>query len=254
MAQNKPRVALIACFTDFGPTGPYQGQMAAVLASQAPNTPQITLMADAPMFDPQAAGLLISSLCDHMPPGTLYLAVVDPGVGGSRRPLILRTERDIFVGPDNGLFVPIVRRYDNCEIVSIEWRPERLSESFHGRDLFAPVAAKLANGEDVAGTSIDINEMVGFHSPLDRNRIIYLDHFGNAISGITAEEVTDNAIISINGKSVRYARTFSEVSIGEPFWYRNSFGLVEIAVNCGSAVGLLGLELGMPLKCGFDFD
>jgi len=248
MSLNKSDVALIASFTDFGPTGPYHGQMDAVLASQAPNTPRVTLMTDAPMFDAQAAGLLLSSLSDFMPPNTLFLAVVDPGVGGGRRPLILKTERNIFVGPDNGLLVPIVRRGNDIEIVTIEWQPERLSESFHGRDLFAPVAATLANGEAVKVSPLKIEEMTGFTSPLERNRIIYIDHFGNAVTGVKAEDVEDGTIITIHGKALRYARTFSEVPVGESFWYRNSMGLVEFAVNCGSVASLLDLELGMPLE------
>ena len=250
MSSGKPEITLIASFTDFGPTGLYQGQMDAVLATQAPNTPRVTLMTDAPMFDAQAAGLLLSSLCDYMPPSTLFLAVVDPGVGGDRQPLIVRTWRNIFVGPDNGLFVPVVQRHDNCAIEVIEWRPEGLSESFHGRDLFAPAAAKLANGEPVKRSLLNREDIAGFHSIPDRKRIIYLDHFGNAMTGVIADAVDDNTLISINGRSMRYARTFSEVPVGELFWYRNSLGLVEVAVNCGSAASLLDLELGARVRVG----
>jgi S-adenosylmethionine hydrolase len=240
-------IALIASFTDFGPTGPYQGQMSAVLASQAPNTPQVTLMSDAPMFDALAAGLLLSSLCDYMPACTLFLAVVDPGVGGDRLPIVVRTERHLFVGPDNGLFVPIVQRHEDCEIEAIEWRPERLSDSFHGRDLFAPVAAKFANGEKVKGKRLNRKELIGIRSDLDRNRIIYLDHFGNAITGVTAAAVNESTKIVLNGRLLGYARTFSEVAVGESFWYVNSMGLVEIAVNRGSAASLHDLKLGMSM-------
>ena len=252
MRIDKPGITLIASFTDFGPTGPYQGQMAAVLAAQAPKTPRISLMTDAPMFDPQAAGLLLSSLCNDMPSNTLVLAVVDPGVGGSRRPLMLRTERNLFVGPDNGLFVPVVRRCDYCEIETIDWRPERLSESFHGRDLFAPVAAKLANGDEVEGSPLRPQSLVGFDSAQDGNRIIYIDHYGNAITGINAGKIKDNEIITVNGAALHYARIFSEVPTGQAFWYRNSMGLIEFAVNCGSAASHLDLELGMPIV-GEDF-
>ncbi len=247
MLFRKSDIDLIASFTDFGATGPYQGQMAAVLAVQAPSTPHATLMTDAPMFDAQAAGLLLSHLCDHMPPSTLFLAVVDPGVGGERQPLMVRTRRNGFVGPDNGLFVPIVQNAEECEIEAIEWRPERLSESFHGRDLFAPVAAKLANGEEVRGRALNREAMSGFHTDLERNKIIYIDHYGNAMTGIVAKDVADTGVLSINGQSLRYARTFSEVPQGSPFWYRNSLGLVELAVNRDSAASLLGLELGMSL-------
>ncbi|MCU7920380.1 MAG: SAM-dependent chlorinase/fluorinase [Candidatus Thiodiazotropha sp. (ex Epidulcina cf. delphinae)] len=239
---------MIATFTDFGPTGPYQGQMAAVIATQAPKIPQVTLMADAPMFDPQSAGLLLSCLCNNLPPHTLVLAVVDPGVGGNRRPIMIKNERNLFIGPDNGLFIPIVRRSDDCEIETIAWRPHRLSETFHGRDLFAPVAAKLATGKEVEGSPLKLQEMVGYDSPLDDNRIIYIDNYGNAITGINAEAIRNDKVFFVNGTALHYARTFSEVPAGQAFWHRNSMGLVEFAVNRGSVARLLNLDLGMPVE------
>ena len=244
---QKPGISLIASFTDFGLSGPYQGQMAAVLAALAPQIPHVILMADAPMFDPQGSGILLASLCADLPDNTLVLAVVDPGVGGSRKPLMINTERNLFIGPDNDLFVPVVHRSRHCEIESIDWRPQRLSESFHGRDLFAPVAARLAKGETVKGTPFEPRELVGYNSPLGENRIIYIDHYGNAITSIDAANIEDDKIIKINGKALRYARTFEEVSDGQGFWYRNSMGLIEFAVNRGSATKLLHLELGIPI-------
>lgn len=248
MYLDNPRIPLIATFTDFGPTGPYQGQMAAVIATQAPKIPQVTLMADAPMFDPQSAGLLLSCLCNNLPPHTLVLAVVDPGVGGNRRPIMIKNERNLFIGPDNGLFIPIVRRSDDCEIETIAWRPHRLSETFHGRDLFAPVAAKLATGKEVEGSPLKLQEMVGYDSPLDDNRIIYIDNYGNAITGINAEAIRNDKVFFVNGTALHYARTFSEVPAGQAFWHRNSMGLVEFAVNRGSVARLLNLDLGMPVE------
>jgi S-adenosylmethionine hydrolase len=248
MQSDKPRIPLIATFTDFGTRGPYQGQMTAVLAAQAPEIPRVTLMADAPMFDPLSAGLLLSSLCDNLPPDTLLLAVVDPGVGGERRPVMIKTENHLFVGPDNGLFIPMADRAERCEIESIAWRPQRLSDTFHGRDLFAPVAARLAMGEAVEGIPLKLEEMVGYDSPVDESRIIYIDNYGNAMTGIKADRIRHETEFSVNGTALRYARTFSDVAEGQPFWYVNSNGLVEISLNRGSATRLLGLELGMPIK------
>jgi S-adenosylmethionine hydrolase len=248
MDLNKPNIPLIATFTDFGPTGPYLGQMAAVMATLAPNIPQVTLMADAPMFDPQSAGCLLSCLCGNLPQQTLVLAVVDPGVGGERRPIMIKTARHLFVGPDNGLFVPIVRRSEDCIIETINWRPPRLSETFHGRDLFAPVAANLATGKAVEGTPLTPRKMAGYDSSFDDKRVIYIDHYGNAMSGIDAEAISDNTLFIVNGATLHYARTFSDVPEGQPFWYRNSIGLVEFAVNRGNAACLLDLELGTPAE------
>ena len=222
--------------------------MTAVLAALAADVPRVTLMADAPMFDPQSAGLLLSCLCDNLPPHTLVLAVVDPGVGGDRRPVIIKNDRHLFVGPDNGLFIPIVDRSETCQIETIAWRPHRLSDTFHGRDLFAPVAARLANGEEVEGDPLEFQEMVGYDLPVDASRIIYIDSYGNAMTGINAEDVGDDKVFSINGAALSHARTFSEVAVGQPFWYRNANGLVEFAVNRGSAARLLNLKPGMPVR------
>jgi S-adenosylmethionine hydrolase len=247
MQSDKPQLPLIATYTDFGLNGPYQGQMAAVIASLAAEVPCVTLMADAPMFDPHAAGLLLSSLCHDLPLHTLILAVVDPGVGGERRPLMINNGRHLFVGPDNGLFIPILRDSEQIEIETITWRPQRLSATFHGRDLFAPVAARLASGEAVEGDPLRLEEMVGYNSVSDANRIIYIDHYGNAMTGIDAETISDDQCFSVNRTTLHYARTFSEVGQGQPFWYRNANGLVEFAVNRGSVTRLLGLKLGMPV-------
>jgi S-adenosylmethionine hydrolase len=248
MYPDNPRIPLVAMFSDFGLTGPYQGQMAAVLATQAPNTPQVILMADAPMFDPQSAGRLLSSLCANLPLDTLVLAVVDPGVGGNRRPVMVKNESNLFVGPDNGLFIPIVRNSADCEIETILWRPNQLSETFHGRDLFAPVAAKLARGNEVEGSPLRPQDMVGYDLPVDSNRIIYIDHYGNAITGINAEAVENDKVLYVKGTALHYARTFSEASAGQGFWYRNSMGLVELAVNRGSIARVLNLDLGMQIE------
>jgi S-adenosylmethionine hydrolase len=247
MQSDKPQLPLIATYTDFGLNGPYQGQMAAVIASLAAEIPYVTLMADAPMFDPQSAGLLLSCLCHDLPLHTLILAVVDPGVGSERRPLMINNGRHLFVGPDNGLFIPILRHSGGYEIETITWRPERLSDTFHGRDLFAPVAARLARGEVVKGSPLKFEDMVGYDAAVDASRIIYIDNYGNAMSGIEAKTIGDDQRFSVNGTALHYARTFSEVHEGLPFWYRNSIGLVEFAVNRGSAKHLLGLELGMPV-------
>jgi S-adenosylmethionine hydrolase len=254
MHLNNTPIHLITSYTDFGPTGPYQGQMAAILATAAPKIPQVTLMSDAPMFDPLSAGLLLSYLCNNLPSHTLVLAVVDPGVGGNRRPLMIKNERHLFVGPDNGLFIPIVRRSESCEIETITWSPHRLSNTFHGRDLFAPAAAKLATGKEVAGSPLLPHEMVGYDSIPDSKRIIYIDSYGNAMTGISAEDARADKVFSVKGATLHYARTFSEVPAGQAFWYHNSMGIVEFAVNCGSAATLLNLELGMPVDLQISHD
>jgi len=238
---------MIVLFTDFGVTGPYVGQMKSVLAQQAPTTPMIDLMHDAPTFDPQAAAYLLASLVSEFPHDSVFLCVVDPGVGSDRRPLIARINERWFVGPDNGLFDVVARHARGGTEVKwweITWRPERLSASFHGRDLFAPVAAMLANGEAPPGQLLDISPERLRQWPSDLGKIIYIDHFGNAMTGIRATHLDTNQIIAAGEQQLYWARTFAGVAKGQGFWYENSNGLVELAVNQGRADEILRLKIG----------
>ena len=225
---------MIVLYTDFGNGSPYVGQMKAVLAQNAPAVPVIDLMHDAPVFDSQASSYLLAALIKSFPADTIFLCVVDPGVGGQRDPLLVRAGGQWFVGPDNGLFNVIsaqAQETGQLEWKRISWRPERLSHSFHGRDLFAPVAAQLAKGEMVPGDIVEPKIQEFSNWPPDLKKIIYIDHFGNAFTGIRASAITSNQVIIANGFRFNWARTFSDVNLGEGFWYENANGLVEIAVN-----------------------
>lgn len=238
---------MIVLFTDFGERGPYVGQMKAVLAQQAPNIPVIDLMHDAPVFDARASAYLLAAYVDEFPEGTVILGVVDPGVGNAqRKPIMVQVDGRWFVGPDNGLFDVVAKRGANAQSQvqwwEITWRPEKLSNSFHGRDLFAPVAASLACGEAPPGERVESRKT--FAGPDDFPAIVYIDHFGNAITGLRAKTIAKTTLLKISGQSLAFARTFSEVQKGQAFWYENANGLVEIAVNCGHAADLLELHLG----------
>jgi S-adenosylmethionine hydrolase len=239
---NRPR--FVAFFTDFGVDGPYLGQMRALLAANGVAIPIIDLFSDVPAFNSQAAAYLLAALGDYMPEGSLFVAVVDPGVGGERRPLLVKSAAHWYVGPDNGLLSQVVRRGPEAEVRTIHWRPDNLSASFHGRDLFARVAAMVCNGEPVPGEPLSPGEMVGADWPADLDRVIYIDHFGNAFTGIRASALDKEQLLQVNGHSVPWARTFCEVPVSTPFWYENSNGLVEIAVNQGRADRDLALDVG----------
>lgn len=238
---------MIVLFTDFGVTGPYVGQMKSVLCQRAPTTPVIDLMHDAPAFDPQAAAYLLASLVGEFPQDSVFLCVVDPGVGSQRKPLIARINGRWFVGPDNGLFDVVARHapdYSENSWWEISWQPERLSASFHGRDLFAPVAAMLANGEAPPGKLLSISPDRLRRWPSDLEKIVYIDRFGNAVTGIRAANLDRDQIIAAGDERILWARTFAEVSAGQGFWYENSNGLVELAVNQGRADQILRLRIG----------
>jgi S-adenosylmethionine hydrolase len=238
---------MIVLFTDFGITGPYVGQMKSVLCQRAPTTPVIDLMHDAPTFDPQAAAYLLASLVCEFPQDSVFLCVVDPGVGSQRRPLIARINEHWFVGPDNGLFNIVAQRAPgNGEVKwwEISWLPERLSSSFHGRDLFAPVAAMLANGETPPGQPVGVSPDRIYRWPSDLEKIVYIDHFGNAMTGMRAASIDIDHIIAAGDRQLHWARTFADVAIGQGFWYENSNGIVELAVNQGRADEILRLSIG----------
>lgn len=235
---------MIVLYTDFGWNGPYVGQMKAVLHLQAPDQPIIDLMHDAPRFNPRAAAYLLASLVRSFPPGTIFLAVVDPGVGTEQRhPCVVEADDRWFVGPDNGLFNVVAKQAFEYRAWHINWQPKRLSDSFHGRDFFAPIAAQLANNELPAMTQIELASDLETWND-DLAEIIYIDDFGNAMTGVRAEGLGNKTVVTVAGRQVKYARTFAEVPAGTAFWYVNSNGLVEIAVNKGNAARKMMIDPG----------
>jgi S-adenosylmethionine hydrolase len=239
---------MIVLFTDFGLDGPYTGQMKAVLHRDAPEVPVIDLFADAPAGNPRAAAYLLAAYGPWFPVGSVLLSVVDPGVGGARAPVIVEADGRWYVGPDNGLFEIVQRRAAASRAWRIDWRPENLSASFHGRDLFAPVAARLARGEPPPGVPHTIDRGAYAAWPDELDEIVYIDHYGNAITGRRAATVPAGKALTVAaGRRVAPARTFGDVPAGAAFWYENSNGLTEIAVNLGRADRTLGLVVGSPV-------
>ncbi|MBM3546337.1 MAG: SAM-dependent chlorinase/fluorinase [Alphaproteobacteria bacterium] len=238
---------MIVLFTDFGLTGPYVGQMKAVLSREAPGLPIIDLFADAPVFDARRSAYLLAAYAREFPPPTVFLAIVDPGVGSERRAIVVEADGRRYVGPDNGLFELAWRRASRRRAFAITWQPKRLSASFHGRDLFAPVAARLAAGSLVPMAAIEDLASKPRSWPDDLAEIVYVDHYGNAMTGLRASRVDAEAIIEAAGRRLARQRTFSDAAPGEAFWYENANGLVEISVNRGRADRDLGLSVGSPL-------
>jgi S-adenosyl-L-methionine hydrolase (adenosine-forming) len=150
--------------------------------------------------------------------------------------------------PGNGLFELIQRRTTQLRSWDIDWRPERLSASFHGRDLFAPVAAMLARGEPPPGQLRVDGADRRADWPDDLCEIVYVDHFGNAMTGLRAAMLPPNAKLAAAGRVLERERTFSDRLPGEAFWYENSNGLAEIAVNQGRADRDLGLSIGVSVE------
>lgn len=253
---------MIFIATDFGQRGPYAGSLHAVLQRAAPDVPRIDLMHDLPRADPRRAAFLLERLMPLVDRESVVLAVVDPGVGGPRRPLIASAAGRWLVGPDNGLFEMILRRYAPFRRWEILEQPASPAKTFHGRDLFAPAAARLAvamaegqtsqlPGAAVKTRALEADEpRPGSDWPDDLAEVIYIDDFGNAMTGLGGEKLDKGAQIVIAGgtPAIEYRESFSAAPEGAAFWYVNSLGLVEIALNRGRAEDSLSLAPGAAFE------
>lgn len=238
---------MILLFTDFGCEGPYVGQMKSVLARYEPGMPVIDLMHDVPAFESKAGAYLLASLVVEMPPGAVVVAVVDPGVGSARRALAVLADDRWFLGPDNGLFELVLRKAETAEIYEIAWCPAKLSPSFHGRDLFAPVAARLCRGDPPDFIRLDADDVRRPDWPDDWAAAIYIDRFGNVMTGLRASQLPAGARLAARGRELPRLRTFSDAEPGQAFWYENAQGLAELAVNQGNAAEILKLAVGQSI-------
>ena len=222
--------------------------MRAVLAREAPGVPVIELLSAAPACDPRAAAYLLAALAGEFAGGSVFLAIVDPGVGGDRVAIALEADGRWYVAPDNDLLALVPRHVGETQWWRVTWQPAVISASFHGRDLFAPVTAHLPRGESPPGEPLDGSQIVGGDWPDDLAEIIYLDHFGNAMTGLRAAKLASKTRFAVGGQVLARARTFSDVPEVAAFWYENANGLAEIAVNGGRADQELDLAIGSEVK------
>jgi len=237
----------LVLFTDFGANDLYVGQMEAALERDAPGIRVIHLLHEAPRFNPRASAHLLAALVTRMPPGHVYVAVVDPGVGSERAAVAMEADGNWFVGPDNGLLAVVAARAAASRLWRIVREPAGIAVSFHGRDLFAPLAASIARGEFPDGSVAPSDALAVTLGGGDLGEIIYLDHYGNAFTGVRAQEIPNARRLVVRGREIGHGRVFSALAPGALLWYENSVGLVEIAVNGGSAAAALDLAVGEPV-------
>ena len=239
---------MILLFTDFGASDIYPGQVKAKLASLVPAACVIDLLHDVPNFDAWAGAYLLAALRESLPFNSVTMAVVDPGVGSARQPVAVEADGRWYVGPDNGLLSVVIGHSTTSRVWRINWRDAHASDSFHGRDVFAPVAAMLERQEwlpEVLSPIERLDVMLDAHGV---EKVLYIDHYGNAMTGIFGKNIDDADVLNLGDKSFHYARVFSEVPVGDAFWYRNSIGLVEIAMNCRSAAQVLNIKVGDAVR------
>jgi hypothetical protein len=237
----------ILLFTDFGADDLYVGQVEAMLDRHAPGVRVIDLLHEAPPFNVRASAHLLAALAQGLPRGHVFLGVVDPGVGSDRDAVVMRADGRWFVGPDNGLFSVVAARAATRSVWRITGQPPGVSPSFHGRDLFAPMAAAVATDEFPDENVAPAHDLAVHFGGEDLAEVIYVDHYGNCFTGIRARGVATTGRLVAGGRELARAPVFSAVEPGTAFWYENSSGLVEIAVNHGSAAADLGLAVGAPV-------
>ena len=238
---------MIVLYTDFGASGPYVGQVKAALLHEAPGRPVVDLLHEAPAMNPRAGAYLLAALAPSIKGDAVFMCVVDPGVGTARRALALKADGRWFVGPDNGLLDIVGLRAKAAEWWEIQWRPQDLSATFHGRDLFAPVAAKLARGDAPPGTRCD-SPLAARNWPIDLPEVVYLDPYGNAATGLRAKIVGPEVVLQANRRCFQPVTTFGDAPAGTAIWYVNSNAHAELAISEGSAAGSCGLAIGTTIS------
>ncbi len=256
----------VTFLSDYGLDDDFVGVCHAVIQRIAPGATIVDLTHGVPRHDVRTGALTLRRALPYCAPG-VHLAVVDPEVGTRRRAIALRTaeENRLLVGPDNGLLSLAAQRFGGIvEAVDVSRSPHRLeptSATFHGRDLFAPVAAYLASGAELAdaGDPLDADEVARLHMPMAHvepdglvAHAISFDRFGNVTLDVEHEEITGSglrlgATVQVNEREGRYATTFADVAPGELLVYEDAYRTLAIAVNRGSAKELLGLELDAEL-------
>jgi S-adenosylmethionine hydrolase len=255
--------------TDFGLRDPFVGICHAVIARVDPTILVIDLTHGIGRQDVQAGAVALADAVPFLPDDAVVVAVVDPGVGSDRRAIAVEsTDGRVFVGPDNGLLTPAIALSGGAtsayEISESPWRLEPVSDTFHGRDIFSPVAARIAAGADLAdgGESIDPGGLVTFDLPSTElvdgellTAVLAVDEYGNARLAATPGDLAGVKLgdhVEIDTEDLRrqavYARTYSEADNGDPLLLVDSTGSLSVSLNGGDAAAALRLEPGKIVR------
>jgi S-adenosyl-L-methionine hydrolase (adenosine-forming) len=252
---------IVTLTTDFSTSDAYVGMMKGRILSIAPDVTIVDLAHDISPHDVFQAAFVIASAYHYFPPNTVHVAVVDPGVGSERRRLALRCGEYLMVGPDNGVFSYAIRKEGACETVEIKTTAadKQTGVTFEGRDVFAPAAARLASGAPLTDIGTPTGDPIELTLPKPRisdglieGRVIYIDHFGNCISNIEAQDLEGRGgsfSVSVAGQEIgALHKTYSDVPVGEPVAVMGSLGHLEMAVNQGNLADEINLDVGSPVR------
>ncbi|MBP1700756.1 MAG: Chlorinase [Deltaproteobacteria bacterium] len=257
------RKPIITLLTDFGIKDPYVASMKGVILNINPQCTLIDITHHVNPHDIQEGAFLLAKTYSYFPKGTIHLAVVDPGVGGARKPILLVTQNYLFVGPDNGLFTLVAKRERVKQVIDLtnkKYFLPQISTTFHGRDIFAPVAAYLSLGIPPSnfGEKLDHRVKLNLKEPVLRGKklfgeIVLIDHFGNLISNIDQPRFTNFAkcypfVIRIGEKAIsNIKKGYWEGKKQETIALFGSGGFLEISINEGNAQRVLKVKKGEPI-------
>ena len=246
---------LITFLSDFGTSDSYVGEVKGVLMSLAPGVPVIDISHQINPGNIRAAAHILDRTWHRFPGGTVHLVVVDPGVGGTRAALAVESGGHRFVGPDNGVLTPAL--YNATPSIVTIPVPQGVAATFHGRDLFAPAAARLAQGESISqlgeplrgDPSRLVDPVPWYQGKAVIGEVLYVDRFGNLVTNLTEDLVPSYAVLEVEDFEIGpVRRTFADVPTGELLAYMGSGNTVEIAVRDGSATRRLGIGVGGRIR------
>ena len=242
----------VALLSDFGQQDPYAGILRGAVLAAAPRALIVDLTHEVPPQDIATGAMFLAAAIGRFPKGTVFDAVVDPGVGTPRRPLAIATDDAYWIGPDNGLFSLVLEHCPDAEIRSIDrdgLRLGPLSATFHGRDLFAPSAGMLATGRyGFAALGPRVSDPVRLPATGDETpRVVWVDRFGSLITNVRHDAAKTLQAVEIAGARVPLQQTYGDVDEGETVALFGSSGHLEIAVRNGSAARKLGIERGADI-------
>lgn len=232
--------------SDFGLEDAYVAEMKSAVLKYSPHALFIDVTHQIKPQNVLHASIILQRIISSFLPETVHLAVVDPGVGSDRQILIVQVNDQWVVCPDNGLITWAWRRNKLCKAWHLTWRPPKSSATFHGRDIMGPVAGMLAAGakiSQIAKPTRSIRLLDVEPSKDGGGNIIYIDHFGNAVSNILKESIS-LSLVRLGKRIIPIKRTYSDVPIGKPLALVDSNGLLEIAVRKGSASKRLHIRVG----------
>lgn len=247
---------IIALLTDFGTKDYFVGAMKGVILSINPEAKIIDITHDIEPQNIRSAGFTLASCYHNFPQKTIFVSVVDPGVGSDRRAILVETENYYFIAPDNGLLSLIIKNESNYRIFELtnpKFFLSKMSQTFHGRDVFAPVAAWLSKGISSNEFGNEISELIFSKNLYPKivsadkitGNIIHIDNFGNIITNFRKTDLATNFSLQVNENMITKHHTFyAEGKVSEIFSIWGSAGYLEIAVNCNSAKELLNAEIG----------